>query len=342
MRAWVRPRRGPAGSALDLVTDFPTPAAPTGSSSDVLIRVSHVSLQYSSELLMSILPILPLTGPWIPEIELSGEVVAAGEGAPAEVRDPGTRVVAFQNIPAAVLKGHGVLAEYVRLPGSQVAPIDAAVDMASASGIIGSGCTALKMVRTVGVREGHTVLVNGASGSVGSVLVQVCKLRGAKVVGVASGGNEEMVRGLGVDEFMDYRKHDQLPAYLAEQYGSQSFDFVLDCVGTQALFAQSPAYLKPDGAVVNIGMLEGWFTAARNVLLNTWRPVWLGGVPRRYIAFSTPPSRDDAVYMARLVEEGRVRIPVDSVFDMEDAVSAYGRIATKRARGKVVIKVHAS
>jgi len=200
MRAWVRRRRGPASSALELATGFPTPALPTGSSPDVLIRVSHVSLQFNSEMLMKMLPILPFSGPWIPELELSGEVVAAGEGAPAEVRDAGTHVVAFQNIPAAVLMGRGVLAEYVRLHGSQIARINDAVDMASASGINGAGSTALKMIRKAGVRDGHMVLVNGASGSVGSVLVQLCKLRGAKVVGVASGGNEVMVRGLGVDE----------------------------------------------------------------------------------------------------------------------------------------------
>ncbi|OGE48959.1 hypothetical protein PENARI_c024G06274 [Penicillium arizonense] len=340
MRAWVRPRRGPARSALELATGYPTPAVPTGSSSDVLIRVSYVSLQFSTEMLMKILPNLPFTRTWVPEIELSGEVVAAGKGAPAEVRDLGSHVVAFQNIPSAVVMGHGVLAEYVRLPGCQVAHIDAAVDMASASGITGSGSTALKMVRTAGVREGHTVLVNGASGSVGSVLVQLCKLRGAKVVGVASGGNEAMVRGLGVDEFIDYRKHDPLPAYLARQYGDKPFDFLLDCVGTQALFVNSPAYLKVKGAVINIGMLEGICVSARNALLNSLLPTWLGGVPRRYIMFSTPPSRDDAVYLARLIEEGRVRIPVDSVFDIEDAVRAYERIATKRARGKVVVKVH--
>lgn len=200
MHAWVRPRRGPARSALELVTGYPTPAVPTGMSPDVLIRVSHVSLQFNTEMLMKTLPNLPLIGPWVPEIELSGEVVAAGEGAPAEVRDLGSHVVAFQNIPSAVVMGRGVLAEYVRLPGCQVAHIDTGVDMASASGINGAGSTALKMIRTAGVREGHTVLVNGASGSVGSVLVQLCKLRGANVVGVASGGNEAMVRGLGVDE----------------------------------------------------------------------------------------------------------------------------------------------
>ncbi|KAJ5144701.1 hypothetical protein N7448_002093 [Penicillium atrosanguineum] len=340
MCAWVRPRRGPASSALELATGYPTPAVPTGSSPDVLIRVSHVSLQFSSEMLMKTLPNLPLTGPWVPEMELSGEVVAAGENAPAELHDLGSHVIAFLNVPSAVLMGHGVLAEYVRLPGCQVILIDGGVDMASASGINCSGSTALKMIRTAGVREGHTVLVNGASGSAGSVLVQLCKLRGAHVVGVASGGNEAMVRGLGVDEFIDYRKHDPLPAYLAHQYGDKPFDFVLDCVGTQALFANSPAYLKANGALINIGALEGICVSTRNVLLNSWLPTWLGGVPRRYIMFSTPPARDDAVYLARLVEEGRLRIPVDSVFDMEDALRAYERIATKRARGKVVVKVH--
>jgi NADPH:quinone reductase-like Zn-dependent oxidoreductase len=158
MRAWERSRRGSASTALKLNPGFPTPAVPTEFSPDVLIRVSHVSLQFSTEMLMKVLPKLPFTGPWIPELELSGEVVAAGEGVPPEVRDPGTHVVAFQNVPAMVM-GHGVLAEYVRLPGSQVARIDAAVDKASASGINGAGSTALKMIRTAGVREGHTGII---------------------------------------------------------------------------------------------------------------------------------------------------------------------------------------
>jgi NADPH:quinone reductase-like Zn-dependent oxidoreductase len=114
---------------------------------------------------------------------------------------------------------------------------------------------------------------------------------------------------------------------------------VLDCVGTQALFVNSPAYLKAEGAVVNVGALEGIGVTAWNMLFNNWLPTWLGGVPRRYIMFSALPARDDAIYLARLIEEGRLRVPVDSVFAMEDAVLAYERIATKRARGKVVVKV---
>lgn len=130
-----------------------------------------------------------------------------------------------------------------------------------------------------------------------------------------------------------------MPAYLAQRYGEKPFDFVLDCVGTQALFTESPAYLKIDGVVVNIGVLEGMFGVAFNGLFNAFLPTWLGGVPRRYMMFSSPPLLNDSVYLTHLVEEGHLRIPVDSVHSMDDALLAYERIGTKRARGKVVVKV---
>ena len=96
------------------------------------------------------------------------------------------------------------------------------------------------------------------------------------------------------------------------------------------MYVNSPAYLTPDGMMINIGSME---------FFNTWWPTWLGGVPRRYIMFTTPPSKDDAVVLVKLVEEGKLKISVDSVFSMEDAIRAYERIATKRARGRVVVKV---
>jgi NADPH:quinone reductase-like Zn-dependent oxidoreductase len=362
MHAWLRQRRGPVRTSLELATSYPTPSLPSASSAEILIRVSHVALQFSSEMIFKILPVLPFTTPSIPELEFTGTVVAAGSAASSDVRDVGTRVVAYQNIPD-VMFGRGALAEYVRIPSSQAARLPEGSDMAAMGGVLGSGSTALKMARTGGVKEGHRVLVNGASGSVGKVLMQVCKMRGAKVVGVASGGNEEMVRGLGADEvcflflllaalrvgrrwradlceqFVDYRKHDPLPAYLASQYAAEPFDFVLDCVGLQALYVNSPAYLKPDGMVINIGFMEGSAATLKNYIFNTWWPTWLGGVPRRYVMFSTPPSKDDAVVLVKLVEEGKLKITVDSVFSMEDAIGAYERIATMRARGRVIVKV---
>jgi len=84
---------------------------------------------------------------------------------------------------------------------------------------------------------------------------------------------------------------------------AEPFDFVLDCVGLQALYVNSPAYLKTDGMVINIGSMEGSGATLKNWIFNTWWPTWLGGVPRRYVMLSTPPSKDDAVVLVKLVEK---------------------------------------
>ncbi|KAK0941170.1 zinc ion binding [Friedmanniomyces endolithicus] len=338
MRAWTRQRRGAARASLEL-SIIAKPADPEPSSGDVLIRVSHVALQFSSESLFKLLPVLPLASPPVPELEFSGTIVAAGNATDADVRDTGTRVIAFCTIGDMSL-GRGALAEYVRVPGGNATRLPEDADMAAMAGVLGSGSTALKMLRVGGVRAGSRVLVNGASGSVGSVLVQLCKRRGVHVVAVASGGNEEMVRGLGADEFIDYRKHEPLlPDHLASTYGGRPFDFVLDCVGLQALYTNSPSYLKPNGAVINIGSMEGVGATLWNWTMNTWCPTYLGGIPRRYIMFPTPPTKDDALVLVKMVEEGELRVAVDSVFQMGDAIQAYERVATRRAKGRVVIKV---
>jgi D-arabinose 1-dehydrogenase-like Zn-dependent alcohol dehydrogenase len=114
----------------------------------------------------------------------------------------------------------------------------------------------------------------------------------------------------------------------------------LDCVGHQDLYCGSPAYLKEQGEVINVGaMADGMWRTVWNWFQNTWRPVWLGGTPRRYIMFSTVSTRDDGIYLLRMVEEGKLKVHIDSVWDMKDAIGAYERAASKRARGKVVIKV---
>ena len=114
---------------------------------------------------------------------------------------------------------------------------------------------------------------------------------------------------------------------------------MFDCVGLQALYANSPAYLKPEGMLINVGSMEGFGTTLKNWIFNAWWPTWLGGVPRQYVMFSTPPSKDDAVVLVKLVEESKLKISVDSVYSMEDAIKAYERVATMRARGRVIVKV---
>lgn len=199
MRAWTRPRRGYYRTSLRLTT-VPTPSPPVGS--EVLIKVSYVPLSPGSLYRISVLPAFITVQDVIPELECSGIVVAAGPKAPAELREPGTLVTAFLGVQG-VARGKGLMAEYVKVPAEMaVIPLPEGLKgrVKEAAAITTVGQTALKMIRTAGVKVGDLVLVNGASGGVGVMLVQVCKLAGARVVGIASGGNEEFVRDLGADE----------------------------------------------------------------------------------------------------------------------------------------------
>lgn len=199
MRAWLRPTRGPAATSLVLSTTQPTPTV-APNSADVLVRVSYAALQFSGEWALQALPVIPGAPPRIPELEFSGVVAAAGSLAPPELREIGAPVVAAYSVPSFILFGNGAMADYVKMPASQMVRLPANFDMKTASCMVGCGSTALKMAGAAVVSHGDRVLVNGTSSSVGSVLVQVCKLKGAMVVGTASGRNEELVRGLGVNE----------------------------------------------------------------------------------------------------------------------------------------------
>ncbi|AEO68645.1 uncharacterized protein THITE_2118234 [Thermothielavioides terrestris NRRL 8126] len=182
---------------------------------------------------------------------------------------------------------------------------------------------------------GWRVLVNGASGGVGSLVVQACKGLGAEVYGVCSGGNSELVMGLGADGVIDYRIHDPLEEHLAQKFGEQQFDAILDCAGSQALFSHSPRYLKPEGKFVSI--VGGWSQGVVPFVRNKLRPRFLGGTPRRYDLFLLSSSGSIAKEVAGWVEQGVIKQAViDSEYPMEQAVE---KLATGRARGKIVIKV---
>lgn len=138
---------------------------------------------------------------------------------------------------------------------------------------------------------------------------------------------------------MDYTAHTNLAAHLASKYGSAPFDHVMDCVGIQSLYEGSPGFLKSQGVLINVGAMYGMVAAFWYWFQNSWRPVWLGGTPRRYMMFSTVPQREDSMLLLKMMEDGDLRVCVDSVWEMEDVAKAYERMGSKRARGKVVIKV---
>lgn len=117
---------------------------------------------------------------------------------------------------------------------------------------------------------------------------------------------------------VDYTAHNPLPAYLAQEYGSRQFDFIFDCVGSHHIYVGSPAYLKPEGAFINIA---GDPANAIGILAGLFLPRFLGGVPRRYKMLALSPSGDNAREVAKWVQDGLLKeILIDSEYSMDDAV----------------------
>ena len=119
---------------------------------------------------------------------------------------------------------------------------------------------------------------------------------------------------------IDYQVNQPLHEYLAKEHKGKPFDAILDTTGTQTLYDHSPAYLKVEGLCVNVGAFEGTVKTLYNWCKNSWLPVVFGGIPRRYIMFNTFPDPKVAGELARMTSEGKLKVMIDSVFAMEDAL----------------------
>lgn len=135
---------------------------------------------------------------YVAEGEFSGVVHLAGPSAP-KLFAPGTRV--FGCLPMMKLVGGaGTLAEYFCIPAESVAVVPPSMSLAEASGLSGAGQTAWNMLMEVNLKKGMRVLVNGASGGVGTMVIQLAKAKGAYVVATCSEKNFDFVKSLGADE----------------------------------------------------------------------------------------------------------------------------------------------
>lgn len=201
MRAWTFSSCGQPRDILTLDRTYPVPDPP--GKDDLLIRVSHVALNPGCYITMANI------SPWvrrllggkstaIAEAEFSGLVHLAGPAA-SEKLSPGTRV--FGNFPMMqLIAGAGALAEYIVVPQSSVAIVPPVMGLEEASGLGGAGQTAWNMFLEVDLKMGDRVLVNGGSGGVGTMVIQIAKARGAYVIATCSGPSTDLVKSLGADE----------------------------------------------------------------------------------------------------------------------------------------------
>jgi NADPH:quinone reductase-like Zn-dependent oxidoreductase len=202
MKGWLHSSAGIPRKVLKFSTDIPIPASVHAT--DVLVKVSHAALNPGSSIIMQLCPMIFRTKPSIPEMDFSGTVVRTGPKVPVS-REliPGTAIFGSVPVSQHVASGKGALAEVVVVPAESVCLKPDNMPSDQAAGLPTAGVTALALLDCVKLKAGYKVLVNGASGGIGSMVVQMAKNsvgESGRVVGICSGKNLEMVKGLGADE----------------------------------------------------------------------------------------------------------------------------------------------
>lgn len=205
MRSWAVTKNGPPATSLTLDTSVPVP---TPQGSHILVKVSHASLNPADIHHMKRIPtLLPFRRRPTPALDFCGTVVALGPSVQASAPlslDVGAVVCGA--IPASkIATGTGALAEYIVVPADAVAPKPDALSEAASSGLGIAGQTAAMVMREAKVEPGARVLINGASGGVGTMLCQVITARGGVVTAVCSDANSGLVKRLGANEVSDLR-----------------------------------------------------------------------------------------------------------------------------------------
>ncbi len=226
----------------------------------------------------------------------------------------------------------GAFAEYVCVRADRgVALKPANLTFEQAAAIPVAGLTALRGLRNKGkVQPGQKVLINGASGGVGTFAVQIAKSFGAEVTGVCSTRNVDLVRSLGADHVIDYTKEDFTKS-------EERYDVILDNVGTQPLLGFRRV-LKPKGICVLIGgggPNDGrWIgPLARPVKALLMSPF----ISQKMGMMLAKPSKDDWSILGDLMQSGKVKPVIDRTYKLSEVRQAIAYLEEGHARGKVVI-----
>ena len=297
---------------------------------EVLVRVRAAGVNPGDWAIMNGLPYIarPVYGLGKPKnavrgTDVAGTVEAVGSG----VRrfQPGDEVFGWCGDLG------GAFAEYASVSEDALAPKPANLTFEQAAAVPMAGIVALQALRDRGnVRAGQRVLINGASGGIGTFAVQIAKALGAEVTGVCSTRNVEMVRSIGADHVIDYTRED-----LTQK--DQRYDFILDNVANHSLSDLRGA-LTPAGTLVpNGGGFDNhWFASGGRVIS--------AHVLNRFVSnglrpFIVSPKLEDLLALKELIEAGKLTPVIDRTYPLSEASRAIGHVGGGHARGKVVITV---
>ena len=321
MRAIVQPRYGAPG-VLEL-EDIDKPPAKEG---EVLVRVHAAGLNIADWHLLRGIPyvirvVSGLRRPrqQVPGLDLAGQVEAVGAGV--------TQVGAGDEVFGWC---KGAFAEYACVPENNLAPKPGNLTFEEAAAVGDSAFTALVGVRDQGrVQAGHEVLINGASGGVGTFAVQIAKSFGARVTGVCSTRNVDLVRSIGADEVVDYTRDDFAQS-------GRRYDVMLDLIGNRPL-SDCRRALTARGTYVLVGVADmgRWVGLARQMKALSMSPF----VGQKMRVFVTKHNAEDLAVLKDLVEDEKITPVIDRRYGLSEVAEALAYQGSGHVRGKVVIVV---
>jgi NADPH:quinone reductase-like Zn-dependent oxidoreductase len=330
MKAIVQTGYGRPEEVLEL-TELERP--PVGDD-EVLIEVKATSVNTPDWITVTGIPYVlrlqsGLRGPrtLVRGTDIAGVVAEVGDNVTD--LEPGDEV--FGSAWADSLATAGTFAEYTVAPASKLIRKPAALSFEEAAASVMSGLTALIAIRDVAeVGPGTRVLINGASGGVGTFAVQIARTLGAEVTGVCSTRNVELMRSLGADHVIDYTELDFTR-------GEERYDVVFDNVVNHpprrtARLLAAGGVLIPN-SVGNEGRVFAGLPRMAGAML-----LGLGKTDVRFVR-GWEPNHENLTDLARLLESGEVEVVIDDVYPLAKAGDAVAHLLGHRARGKVVITV---
>jgi len=295
---------------------------PTVGDSDVLVRVEAASVHSGDYFVMKGVPYparfaagWPRPRGYIPGFDVAGTVDAVGRS-----------VTLFQ--PGDLVFGEcggGACAEYASAEEGRFVLKPTSLTFAQAAAVPVSALAALQGLRDAArLRAGESVLINGASGGVGTFAVQIAKSMGAEVTGVCSTRNVDLVRSLGAEHVVDYTRED------FTQTGRR-YDVIFDNMGNRA-FSEYRRALNPTGRLIpnsgHAGMSYVIGSALRSVFMQQQ------GRP-----FLSTPNQADLLALKALIEDGKLAPVIDRTYPLSETADALAYIGEGHARGKVIISV---
>ena len=321
MKAIVQDRYGKPEAVLGL-QEIARPAVKDG---EVLVRVHAASIHVGDWLVVTGVPYIarPAYGKpkgRVPGTDVAGTVEAVGNGVTG--LRPGDEVFGWCT---------GAFAEYASAPADHFVPKPANLTFQQAAAVGVSASTALQLLRDQGkIKPGQKVLINGASGGIGTFAVQVAKAFGAEVTGVCSTRNVEMVRSIGADHVIDYTREDFTR-------NGHRFDFILDNVANHSL-SDTRRVLTPSGKLQSNNGTSGgrWFGTIGTVL----KSATVSMFDRRQLGPAIKfANRADLLVLKELIEAGKITPVIDATYALSDTGKALAHVGEGHARGTVVISV---